>query len=186
MTVCRYKNHCCLVTNFKYFANSYKCPKCRRSFSKSYNCIRHVKTCDLVTKQIIKSGVYSPTPTVFEELERFGISVPQEERFYPFRIVWDCEVYFKQLAVTNPESKLQWTAAHELLSIAATSNIPNYSEAKCWISNGDSQDLVNKFVGELDTQADVAYSLLVKRYDYVISALNELFIKNSGNFRLSF
>ena len=79
-------------------------------------------------KQLIKSGVYSLTPTIFEELERFGISVLQEKHFYPFHIVWGCEVYFKQLAVTNPESKLQWTAAHELLSIADTSNIPTIAK----------------------------------------------------------
>ena len=106
--------------------------------------------------------------------------MPQEQRFYPFRIVWDCEVYFRKNQDSDPTKALQWVASHELLSIASVSNIPNHENAKCWVSEGDSQALVTKFVAELDTQATTANTILLSQNDYVISALNEQIAAESG------
>ena len=64
---------------------------------------QHEKTCNQVTKKKYVGGSYQPEATVFELLEDEGIMVPEEDRYYPYRITYDFESYFlkKDLPVRN-------------------------------------------------------------------------------------
>ena len=54
--------------------------------------------------------------------------------------------------LTNTD-KLNWESAHEPLSVSVCSSVPDYEELKCFVSDGDSNLLLEEFVQYLTTPA---------------------------------
>ena len=58
---------------------------------------------------------------MFEELDEFGVLVPDYLRFYPCFIFFDVETWLKETTQSS-QGKLHYRGSHELLSISLMGN----------------------------------------------------------------
>ena len=144
-----YENHFSLITNLHKYCKSFECRQCHKLWKGAYKMNRHERTCNQVTKKKFVGGSYQPEPTVFELLEDEGIMVPEEDRYYPYRITYDFESYFLKKDLPASSEKLTWEAKHEPLSVSICSNVPGFVEPKCFITMGKAEDLVMEMVNYL-------------------------------------
>ena len=158
-----YLNHFSYIKDFAKYCNTYKCIKCMKIFHRNGNYRRHIKTCDGKTKKLYSSGVFRPNPTIFDDLELHGINVPDDARIYPYRITFDCEVYLSPDTPANTE-KVTYSHRHNLVSISVASNVPNFTEPRCFISEGSSKDLVEEFVQYLLEISEASATLLTDQF----------------------
>ena len=77
-----YENHCSYIHNHQKYAKHYKCSECDRSFNRSDNLKRHAKVCTTEVKEVYIGGKFRTNDTIFERLERVGIKVKEEDRYY--------------------------------------------------------------------------------------------------------
>ena len=116
--------------------------------------------------------MYHVPETVFEELEE-GVIVPEEDRYFSHRETFDFECYFdkeKAQELENTE-KLTWQSAHVPLSVSVCSNVPGYETPKCFVSEGDSDLLLEEFIQYLVSISSMSSSLFREKYADVFEAL---------------
>ncbi len=142
-----FENHFSLITNMDQYCKSYKCRICEGKLFPTYKKLhRHEKTCDGATKRVFVGGIYKPEPAVFELLEDEGILVEEKDKYYPYRIVYDFESYFDHQGLARSTEKQEWQARHEPLSVSVKSNVPGYTQAKWFVTDGDPGILVDNMV----------------------------------------
>ena len=160
-------NHFSYISDFSKYSNSYKCVKCEKIFHNNSIYHRHTRTCDGSTRKIYYNGTFKPSPTIFEELEMHGIKVSDEKTIFPYRITFDCEAYLTKDTPQDTQ-KVEYTYKHNLASISICSNVPDFEEAKCFVSNGNPDELVKDAVSYMLTISARSYSLLTDEYkDYL-------------------
>ena len=76
--------------------------------------------------------------------------------------------------------KLNWESAHEPLSVSVCSSVPDYEELKCFVSEGDSDLLLEEFVQYLTTISSKSSSLLCQQYAEVFEALKRESVPSRG------
>ena len=103
---------------------------------------------------------------VFEQFddERI-ITLEPDDRFYPYRLCWDCEVYFDTSELPNSTDRLEFHARHRLASISLVSNVPGYEEAITLVSEGDERDVVFKAMDYMVEVSTKAGEIMMERYE---------------------
>lgn len=148
----------------------------RFNYKRYLVCLRqHEKTCDAKVNYQYPGGAYHVPKTIFEKLEEEGIMVPEEARYFPYRATFDFECFFdkegaRQLKNTE---KLNWQSSHVPLSVSVCSNVPEYQEPRCFISNGDPNQMLEEFVKYLTEISTKSSSLLREQYADVFEALKK-------------
>ena len=168
-----YENHFSYIKDLARYSKSFCCSRCGKYWKDMWKCQRHEKTCDGKVQLKYPGGAYHVPKTIFEELEDEGIVVPEEWRYFPYRATFDFECYFdkeKAQELKNTE-KLTWQSAHVPLSVSVCSNVPGYQAPRCFVSEGDSDLLLEEFVQYLTTISTKSSSLLRQRYAEVFEAL---------------
>ena len=79
-----YENHFSYISNIDSYSKRYQCMVCKCIFNVLSNYKRHVDTCCLEIKEYYNGGKLKPAETVFDWLEKEGISVPEQEGYYKF------------------------------------------------------------------------------------------------------
>ena len=167
-----YEAHFSYIKDIRMYSHSYKCSKCEQALWKTpQDLLRHESTCTEGIKRVYKGGVYRPPSSIFERLDDEGIIVEDVLRYYPYRATFDFECYFDRDNLPADTNTLQWSARHVPLSVSMASNVPGHEDAQCYITNGDSNKLVEEMVNNLITISDAAYDSLKPSYG---SVLNEL------------
>ena len=64
-------------------------------------------------------------------------------------------------------------AKHNLLSVSVASNVPGYEDPVCFVTKGDSSQVVADFVTHLEAISEESYTLLRDHYDWVFDELNQ-------------
>ena len=100
-------NHLSYVKDIDNYAKRYQCPRCDRLFKRYYHLKRHYSVCSKVTKYKFPGGFHKTSQTVFQELEKYGICVPQKERVFPYFITYDFEAVLQKLN-NDTAKKLIW------------------------------------------------------------------------------
>ena len=118
---------------------------------------RHQLTCEGNVKFDYVGGVYRVPPTIFDLLQEEGIAVDLDDRFYPYRATYDYECYFDNTSLPPRSLKVAWEARHLPLSVSVCSNVPGYEEPVCFITSGDSKQLVREMMRYLEAISDEAY-----------------------------
>ena len=118
-------------------------------------------------------GVYQPSPSIFQRLDDEGLVVIEDLRYYPYRATFDVECYFSDERLPANSDKLQWSARHVRLTVSVASNVPGHEDAQCYVTNGDSDKLVEYMMVHLITISDAAYDSLLPAYKYVLDTLKE-------------
>ena len=138
--------HFSYIKNISLYSKSYSCSKCDKLWKSAWALNRHERTCEAVVKHTFPGGAYRVPQTLFHLLEDEGIVVPDDLRFYPYRVTFDFECYFKHHAQHPRNSeKLTWEAEHVPLSVSVCSNVPGYDQPRCFVTSGDTSDLIKRF-----------------------------------------
>ena len=168
-----YDNHFSFISAFQKYSNRYRCMKCNKVFEHNGNYRQHLKSCDGGTKQIFYNGVFKLPSTIFEELETYGINIPQEKRIYKYRITFDCEVFLTRDDTPANTAKIEYSHRHNLASISVCSNVPNYENPMCFISNGSPKELVMEVVKYMLCISKESTSLLSEFYSDFLDQIEE-------------
>lgn len=172
--------HFSLIFDMNKYSSHFPCIKCGHVSRKAFNAQRHERSCRQNVNEIFPGGIYKPKPSLFDELHDLGIDVSQHRRIYPYRCVFDIEVFFSQRKMPSNSESTEWENLHEPASIGVTSNVRHFTDGKCFISEGDSQSLVNDFMEYLEQISNEAYRRLKIKFREVTMQLKELINKEQN------
>ena len=151
-----YETHYSYILNIGMYCHSYRCRKCGQTLWKqSYHLHRHESVCEGGIRRIYPGGVYQPSPSIFQRLDDDGFVVIDNLRYYPYRATFDFECYF------SDERLLQWSARHVPLSVRVASNVTGHEDAQCYVTNVDSDKLVEDMMAHLITLSDALRTTFV-------------------------
>ena len=145
MYVNLYESHYSYIQDIGMYCHSYRCRKCGESLWKwPRDLHRHECVCEGGIRRIYPGCVYQPSPSVFQRLDDEGFAVIEDLRYYPYRATFDFECYFNDERLQPDSDRVQWSARHVPLSVSVASNVPGHDDAQCYVTNGDSDKLVEE------------------------------------------
>ena len=92
--------------------------------------------------------MYRNPKTVFEHLQDIGIHIDPKDRFHLYTTVYDFECLFDGQGLPNDTDLLHFQTSHEPLSVSVheARTVPEYEEPVCFINEGSSDILIEKFL----------------------------------------
>nr|XP_039250892.1 uncharacterized protein LOC120328465 [Styela clava]XP_039250893.1 uncharacterized protein LOC120328465 [Styela clava]XP_039250895.1 uncharacterized protein LOC120328465 [Styela clava]XP_039250896.1 uncharacterized protein LOC120328465 [Styela clava]XP_039250897.1 uncharacterized protein LOC120328465 [Styela clava]XP_039250898.1 uncharacterized protein LOC120328465 [Styela clava]XP_039250899.1 uncharacterized protein LOC120328465 [Styela clava]XP_039250900.1 uncharacterized protein LOC1203 len=168
-----YQNHFSYITDIKGYAKNYRCETCQKLWHCLWKLNRHSSNCSLHQKEKFISGVYENQKTVFERLEDFNINIPLNQQYYPFRVTFDFECYFPITNEIKDTKCTKYLKEHVPLSVAINSNVPEFTDAKCFITEGDPEQLIFQMMEYIDDIQKQAYKLLFSEFEPYIIQINK-------------
>ena len=112
-------------------------------------------------RRIYPGGVYQPSPSIFQRMDDEGFVVIEDLRYYPYRATFDFECYFSDERIPSDSDKRQWSARHVPLSVSVASNVTGHDNAQCYVTNGESDQLVEDMMAHLIALGDACVRLFV-------------------------
>ena len=88
-----YKNHLSLITDIKMYSKQFICSHCNKLFARMENLNKHQTKCDGTVEYAFSGGIYKNKSSVFEELEKMGVRVQEEDKYEKWFPCLDFEVY---------------------------------------------------------------------------------------------
>ena len=170
-----YGKHFSYISDINKVCKSFCCSKCDRLWKHVGMLHRHERTCEANVKYIFPGGAYSLPQTIFEQLADEGIDVPDDLKFFPHRATFDFECYFENLSAEyhGNTDKLHWEQKHVPLSVSVCSNVPDHTEPKCFVSNGDPHQLIADMMQHLVRISKTSYQILLEEFEDVFSQIDE-------------
>ena len=167
-------NHFSFVKDFGKYSTSYLCFRCKKSFNRRSNMQRHANNCDASTKAVYGRGVFSPTPSIFDKLALHNIHIPKDMQFYEHKIVFDIECLLKRDTGLSDTESVTYTFRHELASISVCSNITDYEDPICFISDGCPKKLLRTCLEHMTEIAIVAKQEQRQKFADYIERIEEI------------
>ena len=181
-----HENHFSLIHDFEKYCNVYRCVKCDQLWYQNMNYLQHIKHCPGKITQHYPGGVYRNPKTVFEKLQDMGIHIDLNDRFYPYTTVYDFECYFDGQGLPNNTNLLHFQARHKPFSVSVASIVPGYKEPVCFINEGSSDILIEKFLNYLDRIAKAAFESLQEKFSGVFDDSEKSSNANSNKIKEEF
>ena len=75
---------------------------------------------------------------------------------------------FRSLPGNGPKS---FEARHVPLSVGIATNVTNFENGVCFVTNGDQNNLVEKMLKHLEDASNAAYEIMKSKFGYVFQAL---------------
>jgi hypothetical protein len=102
-----------------------------------------------------------------------GIDIPEDLKYFSYRATFDFECYFKR-ETSHPRNtvKLTWEAEHIPLSVSVCSNVPGYDQPNCFVSTGNTNDMIQEFVEYLVKISQESYVLLLERFSDIFEQIS--------------
>ena len=170
-----HQTHFSYIRNMKLYAHSYLCRHCGDSLWKQANSLaKHEMRCEGDVRRVYKGGVYHHTPSAFQRLDDEGIHVVDILRFYPYRAIFAFECFFDETNLPTDTGHVHWVARHIPLSVSVASNVPGYEAPRCFVTDGDSNKLVNTMMTYLQSISDAAFESLKPSYENELDKLMTL------------
>lgn len=171
MRIICHKNHFMLITDISRATSSFSCGLCGKIWKKNSNYQRHKQICSgNPTKYCYPGGVFYPYETIPDQLRSAGIHFP-ENFIYPFRIVYDFEAY--QHPIYRKTEKTVYTTEHIPLSVSVCSNVPGYKKPICFITQGNSQYLIDQMGNYMEEIQGKVSELLTDQLRDVYTEIKE-------------
>ena len=165
-----WENHLSLMVDFEHYCNMYQCIHCEKLWGSNCHYYRHTKTCKTTVYDLFPGGIHKNPPTIFEKLEEIGICVHANERLFPY-FAYDFKAYFSQENLPGSGPKLSFEARYVPLSVGIATNVPNFENGVCFVTNGDENDLVPKILKCLEDASNAAYEIMKRKFDCVFQSL---------------
>ena len=172
MIVNQHGNHCSLVTDFDQYAKKFKCQLCDWITDHHGHLKCHQKICDKKTLFNYPGGFYREKPSIFQELEKFGINVPESDRVFHWFAVYDFESMLVKLRDDTTE-KMEWTHQHVPISVSLCSNIPGHTSPRCLV-NSDMDELIGDMVNELNVIQGVCEEQAEEKWGSYLQKLGDI------------
>jgi hypothetical protein len=139
-----------------------------------------VKTCCTEIEEIYVGGKFLINDTIFDKLEKVGIKVQEPDRYYKFISAFDFE------AIQIPDCEIVYGREMHYVHVPATfsicSNIPDHTETRHVVSDGDPQKLVDAMVRIQLEQQIKASEIMRNKFEYIFEKLrNEMDDINNCN-----
>ena len=175
-----YNHHFSLIVNFSSYAKKYACIFCARIFDQPHNLSRHQKGCCSRVRYKFSGGIYSPSLSIFDEIQQtLGVVVQPELQLYPWFAVYDFESVLKpteQKQTSNDTSNIQdstiWTTSHIPVAVSIASNVDGYIEPRCIVED-DPENLVQKMTEYLEEIQCKTSELAKEHWSYLRAKLQE-------------
>ena len=166
-----YSNHLSYITNFKTYAQKFKCKHCHVINQHIGNHKKHEKICNGQTKYIYPGKYYEPKQSIYEKLEDLGIWVDENERFYKFHCVYDFESLLKhENSMSGASTEI--INIHKPISVSINSNVIGFDKPKCFI-NRDTHSLVSDMVNYMRLIQNYTQEYMTSRFDKILCLLEE-------------
>ena len=117
--------------------------------------------------------------SVFEELEKMGVRVREEDKYEKWFACYDFEAYqqdvcegFDQVEELDSEEGKSWNKVHVPVSFSVGCNLEGVETVH--VSSNDPEELTAKLVGTLFEMADKKYRAAIERYEYVFEQIDDL------------
>ena len=167
-----YENHFSYISNYNTYAKRFQCYGCDRTFNRAYNLNRHAKVCCTEVEELYIGGKFKTNDTIFERLDKVGIKIQEQDRYYKFVSTYDYE------AIQTPDDETVHGRKMHYVHVPATfsvcSNIPGHTEPKHQASDGSPQKLVDTMV-EIQLQHQKTASLIMQqKFHWVFDKLEEM------------
>ena len=164
-------NHFSLITDISSYTKSFVCKTCKKQFTRNHSLKSHKCAAVDSTPFVFSGEPHVKTKTVFDKLDNIGVHIKPEDRFYPYRITYDIETYLDKSGLPPPSDQCVYEATHVLMSISVCSNVPGFLSPKCFVSSGDSKEVVCRFVDYLLEVARRARGYMSGKYRLQIEQL---------------
>ena len=148
-----YQNHFSYIKDLKKYAKSYSCSRCGTLWKDGFKLNSLERICEAKVHYQFPGGAYKTPPTIFQLLEDKGLTIPDHLKIFPYRATFDFECMFTAETELNNTEKLTWNSKHIPLSVSACSNVPDYDQPKCFVSDGDSKQLVKEMLDYISSQS---------------------------------
>ena len=168
-----YQNHFSYIKDLKKYAKSYSCSRCGKHWKHVGMLNRHERTCEAKVTYQFPGGAYKTPPTIFQLLEDEGLTIPDHLKFFPYRATFDFECMFKPETDLNNTEKLTWNSKHIPLSVSVCSNVPEYDQPKCFVSDGDSKHLVKEMIDYLVEISQKSSDLMKQEFSFLFEAIDQ-------------
>ena len=146
----RYNNHICYVNDINKFFKKFRCPSCDVFFNHSGHFNRHLKTCKERVKNIYPRGAYSLRETLFENLDNFSITYPEDYTLFRNFVVFNFEAICVQSVEANNTLTTSSIGTHVPVSVSISSNLLDEPVLLC---ENDPNRLIISFVAQLEALA---------------------------------
>ena len=166
-----YQNHTSYIKNFSAYSGKLQCPSCFRLFSRKDVLRNHMRICSNTKKCRFPGGFFQAQKTIFDELEDFGVFVPENLRLYPYFAVFDFEAMLKKTEDRVSE-KLEFTHYHKPISVSLNSNVDGYTEPIHHVS-ANLDVLLKSMLESLTEIARAAEAKTREKLSFVFDILNE-------------
>ena len=93
-----YEQHLSLITDIKMYSKQYICNQCDKLSTKMSHHMRHQSNGDGTVEYAYPGGVYKNKLSVFEELEKMGVVVHEEDKYEKWFACYDFEAYQRVFA----------------------------------------------------------------------------------------
>lgn len=164
LRVLMYENHFCYIHDIHSACRAFCCSKCGKLWKKEFRLRRHESTCrGPAVKETYAGGVYQPPKTPLEILHDNGVLIDTTYCF-PYRATYDFESYQERIEEKNDAANTVYTSRHVPLSVSVASNVPSYEEPRCFVTTGDSYDLLDRMISFLEEISDHSYRLLREEF----------------------
>ena len=91
-------------------------------------------------------------------LGELGVWIQPEDHYHEYRANYDLEACLVRI-----EDNDRYTSQHVPMSVLVASNGPGFEGPYCFVSEGDSRDMVLRMIKQLLTISDEAYRLTSER-----------------------
>ena len=173
LNLCLHDNHFSLIKDVSNFVASFLCKRCGCTFTKATSANRHGCKAD-EDRLKFPTGTYRPKETIFDTLlQRFNIDVDFRDRIYPYRITYDIESMMERVNMPSNTNKLEFISRHKLMSISVCSNVPGYLTPQCFISKGQPEEVIERFVTYIESIQDKSFSLMKDQFAQELEQLDE-------------
>ena len=169
----KYQNHLSLITNMSQYTNKYTCNHCSKLFRYANKLKIHEKNCKNKIKLFFPGKYFTLKPSIFEELEDFGISVKKELRYFSTFAVFDFEACLVDVCEGQRTDKLEWTKEHKAISVSICSNVKGFTHPKCFVES-DEDTLLEKMISYLNEISNNNAKTLHKKFAKVFKRIYEI------------
>ena len=174
-----YQNHLSFITDIKMYSKQYVCVRCDKLFSQMQNLNKHQPKCDGTVEYSYPGGIYKNILSVFEELEKMGAVVHEEDKYEKWFACYDFEAYqrdflecFDQVEELDLEEGTSWNKVHVPVSFSVGCNLEGVETVH--LSSKDPEELMAKLVDTLFEMADKKYRAAVERIEYIFEQIDDL------------
>ncbi|KAL5265864.1 hypothetical protein ACHWQZ_G002033 [Mnemiopsis leidyi] len=174
MHVNLYREHFSFINDLNKFSRSYRCNICSKLFSTSFGQRRHSASCNAATRNVYTGGAFEPNRTIFDKLADFGVDIPSELHFFPYRACFDIECALIRDTGVDNSIRVEFSAKHLLASISVCSNVPGFLEPQCLLSTGCENDLVKRFIELVTEISDASNGLMREHFSDYIEAVHQI------------